>query len=119
MITQKLLIWAYIPKIAIILENNGKTSSSNITKYINTRYYFVKYCIEKYELSPEWCPAADMIGYFMTKPTQGAAFKIFWDTLVGVTEVQYPGPGKPPKDCEDQVSKYDQKANRNATYSHN
>ena len=33
----------------------------------------------------------------MTKPTQGAAFKKIRDQLMGATEAQYPGPGKPEK----------------------
>ena len=48
-------------KSAIILENNGKYSSSKLMNHINIRYYSVTYCIEKYELSLEWCPTADMI----------------------------------------------------------
>ena len=82
-------------KIAILLENNGKASSSKRTKHINTRYYLVTYRIEKYELSLECCPTTDMIGYFMTKPTQVAAFKRFQDKLMGVTEAEDPVPGKP------------------------
>ena len=31
----------------------------------------------------------------MTKPTQGVAFKIFQDQLIGVTEAKYPNPGEP------------------------
>ena len=31
----------------------------------------------------------------MMKPTQGAAFKIFWDQFMGVTEEQDPRPGNP------------------------
>ena len=81
-------------KSAIILEKNGKASSSKRTNHINIRYYFITYCIEKYELYLEWCPTSDMIGYFMTKPTQGAAIKRLWDQLMGVTEAQDPGPGK-------------------------
>ena len=45
--------------------------------------------IEKGKLSLEQYPAADMIGYLMTKPTQGAAFKRYWDQFIGFTEVQY------------------------------
>ena len=38
-------------KSAILLENNGKSSSSKLTKHIKIRYYFVTDLIEKYELS--------------------------------------------------------------------
>ena len=50
----------------------------------------------------------------MTKPTQGTAFKIFWDHLMGVMESQDPGPGKTKKGREDKVSKHIQKATKNA-----
>ena len=64
-------------------------------KDINIRHYFVIYRIEKDKISLEWCHTENMIEYFMTKPTQGAAFKILWDQLKGVTEAQDPGPGNP------------------------
>ena len=72
-------------KSAILLENNVKSSSSKLTKYLNVRYYFVICCIGKYELSLEWCLTADIIGDLMTKPTQGESFNIFRDQLMGVT----------------------------------
>ena len=68
------------------MEKNGKASSRKRTKHINTRYYFVKYCIEKDEISLECFPTAYMIVYFMTKRTQGEEFKIFGDQLMGVNE---------------------------------
>ena len=40
-------------KSAILLEYNGKASSSKRTKHTNMRYYFVTYHIEKDELSLE------------------------------------------------------------------
>ena len=60
-----------------------------------------------------------MVGYFMTKPTQGVAFKILWDQLMGVTKAQYPGPGKPKKYHENEVSKHVQKEARNAAPAQN
>ena len=83
------------------MENNGKDSISKRTKHTNIRYYFVTDHIGKYELSLECCPTADMIEYFMIKPTQGAAFKKLWDHLVVVTEAQEPCQGNPKKVCED------------------
>ena len=100
------------------MEKNGKASSSKCTKHIKTRYYFVTDHIKKYEISLEWCPTADIIGDFMTKPTQGAAFKRFRDKLMGVTEFQYLGPGKPKKYREDRVSNHGQKAASNTAPSH-
>ena len=76
-------------KSSILLENYNKASSSKRKNHINIRYYSVTNHIEKYELSLEWCPTADIIGGFMSKPTQGGVFKRFQD--------QHLGPGKPKK----------------------
>ena len=82
---------------AMLLEKNGKASSSKRTKHINIRYFFVTDRINKGELTIEWCPTGDMIGDFMTKPTQGSVFKRFRDQLMGVVVAQPPGKGKPRK----------------------
>ena len=81
-------------KSAILMEKNGKASSSKRTKHINIRYYFVTDRIKKGELNVEWCPTGDMIGDFMTKPMQGALFQKFRDQIMGVIPAQDPGPGK-------------------------
>jgi hypothetical protein len=77
---------------AILLERNGKASSSKHTKHINVRYFFVNDRIKNQELMVEWCPTGDMIADFMTKPTQGALFKKFRDQIMGVIPAQSPGP---------------------------
>jgi hypothetical protein len=81
-------------KSAILLERNGKASSSKRTKHIHIRYFFVTDRIKKQELTVEWCPTGDMIADFMTKPTQGALFRKFQDQIMGVIPAQSPGPGK-------------------------
>ena len=40
-------------KSAILLENNGKSSSRHFTKHINIRYSLIRNCTEKEELSVE------------------------------------------------------------------
>ena len=92
-------------KSAILLEKNGKASSSKRTKHINIRYYFVTDRIAKGELSVEWCPTGDMIADFMTKPNQGALFCRFRDQIMGVVKAQDPGPGKAPKGKKKKVKK--------------
>jgi hypothetical protein len=77
----------------IVYQDNK--SASKRTKHINIRYYFVTDRIEKGEMSVAWCPTADMIADFMTKPTQGAMFKRFRDQIMGVIPPQSPGKGKP------------------------
>ena len=60
---------------AILLEKNGKESSSKRTRHINIRYFFIKDCIDKNYLKVEYCPTDDMIGDFPSKPLQGKKFK--------------------------------------------
>ena len=64
-------------KSAILLENNGKLSSSIRTKHINVRYFFVKDCINRNELKIEFCGTEDMMADFYTKPLQGRKFNEF------------------------------------------
>jgi hypothetical protein len=79
---------------AILLERNGKASSSKRTKHINIRYYFVSDRINQGERTVEWCPTGDMTADFMTKPTQGALFRKFRDQIVGLVIAQSPSLGK-------------------------
>jgi hypothetical protein len=81
-------------KSAILLEKNGKASSSKRTKHINIRYFFITERVNKGDVSLVWCPTGDMIGDFMTKPLQGALFRKFRDQIMGVVPARDPGPGK-------------------------
>jgi hypothetical protein len=78
-------------KSSILLEKNGKASSSKRTRHISIRYFFVTDRIAKGELTVEWCPTADMIADFMTKPLQGATFRKFRDIVMGIDVIK---PGK-------------------------
>jgi hypothetical protein len=82
-------------KSAILLEKNGKASSSKRTKHINIRYFFITDRVKTGDVSLVWCPTGDMIGDFMTKPLQGALFRKFRDQIMGVILARDPGPGKP------------------------
>jgi hypothetical protein len=81
-------------KSSIILEKNGKASSSNRTKNINIRYFFITNRASKEEVSVVWCPTGNMIGDYATNPLQGALFRKFRDHIMGVTPERDPGPGK-------------------------
>ena len=80
-------------KSAMLLEKNGKASSTKRTKHINIRYFFITDRISQGEVSLEWCPTGDMIGDYMTKPLQGELFRTFRDQIMGVT----PHQGSPPR----------------------
>ena len=81
-------------KSAILLEKNGKASSSKRTKHINIRYFFITDRIQKYEVSIVWCLTGDMIADFATKPLQGAMFKKFRDMIMGVVPAEDPETAK-------------------------
>ncbi len=59
---------------AILLEKNGKISSSKHTKHIAICCFFVTDRIRAGEISPKWCPTGEMIADFLTKMLQGALF---------------------------------------------
>lgn len=70
-------------KSTMLLERNGKASSSKRTKHINIRYFFITDRISKGEVRVEWCPTKDMVADFMTKPLQGSLFRKFRDLIMG------------------------------------
>jgi hypothetical protein len=92
-------------KSSILLETNGKASSSKRTKHINIRYFFITDRVKKNELSVVWCPTGNMIGDYATKPLQGAVFKKFRDLIMGVVPVKDPEPIKS-KSADDMTKKH-------------
>ena len=81
-------------KSSIILEKNGKASSSNCNKHIIIRFFLITDRVAQGDVSLVWCPTGDMIGDFMTNPLQAALFREFRDHIMGVILAQDPGPGK-------------------------
>jgi hypothetical protein len=71
-------------KSSILLENNGKASSSKRTKHINIGYLFITDRVSKEEVSVVWCPTGDMIGDYATKPLQEALLRKFRYQIMGV-----------------------------------
>ena len=69
---------------SILLENNGKYSSSKCTKHINIWYFFITDRVAQGDVSLVWCPTRDIIGDFITKPLQGNLFRNFIDQIMGV-----------------------------------
>ena len=74
-------------KSAILLERNGKASSSKRTKHIDIRYFFITDRIQMGEVRTEWCSTTKMIADFMTKPLQGAVFVKFRDIIMGKVQM--------------------------------
>ena len=70
-------------KSAILLENNGKRSSSQRTRAFNIRYFFLTDQIHQGNLQVVYCPTEEMIGDFQSKPTQGKLFNKFHKIIMG------------------------------------
>ena len=70
-------------KSAILLEENGKKSSSKRTRALNIRYFFLTDQVEKDNLRIEYCPTTEMVADFMSKPLQGKLFQKFRKAIMG------------------------------------
>lgn len=62
---------------AILLEKNGKGSSSKRTRHINIRFFFISDRIQSGQITVRYCPTSQMVGDFHTKPLQGLKFRQF------------------------------------------
>lgn len=60
---------------SILLETNGRGSSSKHTRHMNIRYFFIADCVERQHVTIKYCPTDLMIGDFFTKPLGGAKFR--------------------------------------------
>jgi hypothetical protein len=67
---------------SILLEKNGRASSSKRTRHINIRYFFVTDRITAGEVSVEYCPTGIMVADFFTKPLQGCLFTRLRDQIM-------------------------------------
>jgi hypothetical protein len=69
---------------AMLLENNGRRSSTRRTRHLNIRYYFITDCIKNRALKVEHCPTESMVADIFTKPLQGNAFRKFRNTVLNM-----------------------------------
>jgi hypothetical protein len=63
-------------------------STSNNTRHINIRYFFIKDRVDREELKIEYLPTEDMIADFFTKPLQGDLFKKLRDKILGINTIE-------------------------------
>ena len=61
-------------KSAMLLEKNGRGSSSRRTRHIELRYYFVKEHVDAGTIKIVHCPTKEMWADYFTKPVQGGLF---------------------------------------------
>ena len=62
-------------KSSILLETNGRGSSSKRTRHINVRYFFIANRVKSNKIRIEYCPTGMMIADYFTKPLQGVIFR--------------------------------------------
>jgi hypothetical protein len=71
---------------AMLLETNGKESSSKRTKHINVRYFFIKDRVGAGEIKIKHCPTNDMLADHFTKSVQGSQFHKLRSKIQGIPE---------------------------------
>ncbi len=71
---------------AILLETNGKASSSKRTKHIKVRYFYVKDKFDQGEIVVQHCPTEQMWTDINTKPKQGSTFCEFRTQMMGIKQ---------------------------------
>ena len=69
---------------AILLETNGRASSSKRTKHIKVKYYLIKDKVDRGEVTIEHCPTEQMWTDINTKPKQGAVFRAFRGQVIDI-----------------------------------
>jgi hypothetical protein len=69
---------------AMLLEKNGRASSSKRTKHIHMRYFYIKDKVDQGCIRIEHCGTADMVADFFTKPLQGALFFKLRDRIMNL-----------------------------------
>ena len=74
---------------SILLETNGRGSSSKWTRHMNTRYFFVADCVKRRQIEIRYCPTDAMIGDFFTKPLGGAKFRRFRNIIMNCSEDEH------------------------------
>ena len=73
-------------KSEILLDKNGKKSSSKRTKHIAIRYYFITARVKADEFNIKYCSTGDMVADYFTKPLQGKKFYQFRKEIMNLKD---------------------------------
>ena len=90
-----LMAQGYQMNPAIIKQDNMSTlalaekgrSTSERTRHVNIRYFFIKDRVNSGDLKLEYLPTSEMIADILTKPLQGEAFRVLRDALLNTHPV--------------------------------
>jgi len=81
---------------AILLEKNGRRSSSKRTRHLEVRYFFVTDNVKRKRISISYCPTGDMVADFFTKPLQGSTFRKLLKMVMNLDDAVI---DQPPQEC--------------------
>ena len=70
---------------SILLEKNGRRSSTKRTKHMDIRYFFIQDRVKQGDVKIEHCPTGKMVADFYTKPLQGSLFRRLRDIIMNVS----------------------------------
>ena len=68
---------------SMLLERNGRQSSTKRTKHMDIRYFYVGEHIQNRTLSLKHCPTEEMLADYFTKPLQGSLFVRLRNHIMG------------------------------------
>ena len=68
---------------SMLLERNGRQSSTKRTKHMDIRYFYVGEHIQNKTLSLQHCPTEEMLVDYFTKPLQGSLFVRLRNHIMG------------------------------------
>ncbi|KAG7367822.1 hypothetical protein IV203_030565 [Nitzschia inconspicua] len=71
---------------AMLLEKNGRRSSTKRTRHLDVRYFFVTDNVHRGKLSIEYCPTGDMVADYFTKPLQGSLFRKMLKQILNIDD---------------------------------
>jgi len=69
---------------SILIEKNGRSSSTKRTRHMNIRYFFIKDLVDSKKVRIDHCGTPDMVADFFTKPLQGTQFRKLRDQIMNI-----------------------------------
>ena len=74
---------------SILLERNGRSSSTKRMKHKHFRYFYVTEQVQNKTIHVAHCPTEEMVADFFTKPVQGSLFTKMCNYIMGNEEPGY------------------------------
>jgi hypothetical protein len=69
---------------SILIERNGRQSSTKRTRHMNVRFFYIKELVDSGMITIEHCPTSHMLADFFTKPLQDHQFRKLRDQIMNL-----------------------------------